>query len=130
MASATEHQERANHNEALLPALEKLDTHPDWYITAAFYAAVHWLRAFLALHRVGRSEEITYQEFPRHLRDIARITGLKVEHLIQQFEDFRDLSHQSRYNIRSKHWYDQRLHEADNALTRIREFVLKNQDTE
>lgn len=128
MTTWRKHAERAVHNEGLLQPLVRLDTHPDWYITAAFYAGVHWLRAFLALHGVGvgEREDVHYDDFARHLRDISRRKNLDVELVVQNFKDMKDLARAARYHCLPKHWYDQKLHEVDAALKAVREFVTAN----
>lgn len=128
MASKRNHIDKAKHNEGLLKPLGSLDTHPDWYITTTFYAAVHWIRAYFADNNIGAGpkEDLFYVDFGTHFRTTQRRTGVVTTDVAEAFEDLKDLSTEARYQCQSKHWYDQRIHEADNALKTIRAFVSKN----
>lgn len=125
MASPRNHIERALHNEALLPVLERQDTHPDWYITTSFYACVHWIRALLAVHGIGTNtnDDVRYGEFEGHIRALAQRQTWDVGHFLRVFHDQHRLSRDARYYIRTKHWYDQRLSDADANLADIKDFV-------
>ncbi|AIZ44880.1 hypothetical protein QR90_06815 [Deinococcus radiopugnans] len=128
MASHRKHIEKAQHNEGLLQPLFALDTHPDWYITTAFYAGVHWIRAYLALNGIGQGEkdQVGYTEFDQKLRDVSRSTGVSVDTLIREFGILHRLGRDARYVCQTKHWYDQRVSDADAALKAIRDFVTAN----
>ncbi|WP_425146543.1 hypothetical protein [Deinococcus sp.] len=128
MATPREHIGKAQHNESLLNTPRGLEDHPDWRITVAFYAAVHWLRAYLALHGLaaGRRDDLHYDEFSRHLRDLARKGSISAEDVIVEFAELRDLARQSRYYCHPDAWYHQRVFEAEQALKGVRGFVTSN----
>ena len=47
MATEAEHRKQAEHNRTFLNAIDK-KAFPDWWVTVAFYSAVHLIEAFLA----------------------------------------------------------------------------------
>lgn len=124
MTTRTLHVERAEHNEALLGPLLTLGTHPDWCITTAFYAAVHWVRALLASHGWGSraGEQIRYEEFPSYF-DKLKAKGVALESLHSNFDGLKKLSLQSRYDCFPTNWYADRIEDARDYLAEIRAYV-------
>lgn len=129
MSGKHAHIEKARRNEA---ALSRFDFEPDlyeWYLTVSFYAAVHWIRAYLA-HAgqfTGEREQPTYEQFPRLVRDTLRAqhgAGYSGgDAALDAFLDLKTLSQEARYKCRPPAWYARQTGDADAALSVIREFV-------
>lgn len=129
MPSKHAHAEKARRNEE---ALGRFTFEPDlyeWYATVSFYAAVHWIRAYLAARGrgSGEREEITYEDFPRHVRDVYRAQhGPDVrpaEAALNAFQIIKRLSQRARYGCLSPAWYARQTGTADAALKAVRDFV-------
>lgn len=130
MASKAEHVAKALRDEA---ALSRFDFEPDlyeWYITVSFYAAVHWIRAYLAAagRGAGGREEIPYEDFPRHVRQVFRAQhgaagSGPAEDALARFQTLKRLSQRARYGCLPPAWYARQTGEADAALKGIRAFV-------
>jgi len=56
MSQRQEHLAQAQHNERLANALNYLNGFPDWVITIAFYASVHYVEAMIATKPERHSE--------------------------------------------------------------------------
>lgn len=129
MASKAEHVTKALRNEA---ALSRFDFEPDlyeWYVTVSFYAAVHWIRAYLAAagYGAGQREEITYEDFPRHVREVYRAqhgpAAGPADRALNAFQIIKRLSQRARYGCESPGWYARQTGDADSALKAVRAFV-------
>lgn len=129
MPSKAAHVSKALRNEA---ALSRFHFEPDlyeWYITVSFYAAVHWIRAYLAAagRGAGEREEITYEDFPRHVRDVYRLahgTGVMgAADMLDSFTTLKRLSQRARYGCMPPAWYARQTGDADSALKAVRAFV-------
>lgn len=129
MARQSEHEDKARSNEDLIGPLEKLDSHPDWAVTVKFYAAVHWLRAFMAKNGIasGPKDAVHYNNFSSEVSGAVRkLEGRvsdDVSEVLDAFEDLRDMSQAARYLCLPRSYFDQRAHEADQNLKRVRDFV-------
>lgn len=100
------------------------DTHPDWYITTAFYAAVHWLRSILSRYGISErgGQQIRYKEFAASVRSLKQM-GVNVGGVAAEFEQFITLSYQARYDCYSMDWYRGRRDDARGHLEVIRAFA-------
>ena len=68
MPSEQEHMDKARHNEAFVQSLGiPTTTFLDWAVTGIFYAALHYVEAFLATQRVHspshRSRDAVFGRF-------------------------------------------------------------------
>lgn len=129
MPSKALHIEKAQRNEA---ALSRFNFEPDlyeWYITASFYAAVHWLRAYFAAAGLytGEKEETTYEDFPRVVLNVYRAAHGSdlgpAAAMLRQFAALKHLSQRARYGCMSPGWYARHTGDADSALKAVRAFV-------
>lgn len=129
MASKRNHIAKALKNEAALRRFNFDADQYDWYITMTFYAGVHWIRAYLASGGlfVGDRDEVHYDDFPRHVREVYRVnhgtadTG--ADEMLDNFHSLKRLSQRARYGCMSEAWYAQRTGDADSALKAICTFV-------
>lgn len=137
MARHRKHIEKAQHHEALI-ASGRLDAeYPDWYITASFYAGVHWIRALLALNNCGEREhdDLHYDDFVTELRRLnhersnatppAPFRG-DLQKTIRAFQDLKDLARGARYRCETTGEYARQLTDVDAALKKIKAFVTGN----
>ena len=73
MSTGQEHFDQATHDEGIARHLwaERSDA-PDWRVTCLFYAAVHYVEAFLDEHDLGHSANhaVRYRHIRRHLSEI------------------------------------------------------------
>lgn len=122
MPSEAQHLQKARHNDAFLATFDlAASPYLDWAVTAAFYAALHYLRALMAKN---------FYTNVSHYGDMDtafnRLALLKRNPAV--YDDYRSLKDESwsaRYNMwvpRPPDVVDLR----DNELHRIREFVIAN----
>lgn len=128
MASKADHERKAASNLALVPPLERLDSHPDWVVTLKFYTAVHWMRAYLAANGKGLhpTAKFHYNQFGTEILNHARLgQGITpmVEDAVDAFQELRDLSEAARYHCLPRGYFDRQMYEVDQALERVRKFV-------
>lgn len=87
MASREQHRKQAEHNQNLLKILDGTageERFDDWYVTAAFYAALHCFEAVLP----AVAEKINYK---RKLSLIAEHYDAHIDRLIAMRMEFRDI---------------------------------------
>jgi hypothetical protein len=88
--SVDEHRKRALDNE-LLAKGDCLP--PEWEVTVLFYAAVHWVRAFLKYQ--GLAQSFTSH---RHVWGLLNSTEAGVDDkALEAYGELKDLSEQARY---------------------------------
>ena len=90
MPTKEEHLKKAHHNEAFIESFEVADTpFLDWIVTAAFYAAVHYIEAYLASH------DSHSQHHRARDSELVRDPGLKQIHSV--YRQLKDDSTNARY---------------------------------
>ena len=90
MPSIQEHVAKAKHNEQFLEQLPKISTQfPDWLVVGAFYTALHYVDACLALRSLHPPTH--------HLRSgyVARIRDLRT--IYPEYRTLEDTSRDARY---------------------------------
>lgn len=93
MPTKNQHLQKATHNENFLNALDISTTiYLDWLVTIAFYAALHFVDAYIAL---------TYSKHPskHQVRDNYIVKDTKLKRIIDGYWDLKNDSRQSRYNV-------------------------------
>lgn len=131
MASKHAHAAKARQNEAALGRFYFDPDAYDWYITVTFYAAVHWVRAYLADagRGAGAADDLTYEDFPRLVREVCRARkgaqSEPAEVMLDAFQILKKLSKKSRYRCEPSGWYGRQTGDADAALRTVRDFVLR-----
>lgn len=75
MSIADDHIERAEKNEAFALALNPADHFQvDWAVTALFYAAVHYIDAYLLSHELARPR--THVKRDGRIRDLSDLVAI------------------------------------------------------
>jgi len=98
MPATSEHVSQAKKNEAFLEAIKSIDGSADWGVTALFYAAVHYGRAFLA----GKSTTVTTHQ---HFQSVfLRVTSDAVAYGF--YRALQTESESSRYDCKKYDWSD------------------------
>lgn len=89
MPSVNAHKSQALSNEALAPTL---DSHaPDWAITVRFYAALHWVRGYLA--SLGFTNIESHEDTFTLLNNETQLSAKT----IGRYRKFYNLSKKARY---------------------------------
>jgi len=109
MPTSDQHIAQATHNESLLTLFREqamYKEYSDWYVTIAFYAAIHHVEAMLyALKRPMRGT------VAKHSSDLRKVLGLQSDHgvrrwilklefcnLYDSYMDLYQLSQTAKYN--------------------------------
>lgn len=90
MATLEEHERKARHNEAFLKTVST--DFPDWQAVAAFYVAIQWIEAMLAVrgeHCSDHSErkQAVKRSFPSIAKSYDRLYNTS---LIARYDDIAD----------------------------------------
>jgi len=92
MPSRAAHLKMAEHNQTTLDYLiEKLDTHPDWVVTVAFYKAVHLAEALLA------AADADAHSHDHRSREFALKNNPSYANAYKHYRPLRDASFLARY---------------------------------
>jgi hypothetical protein len=98
MPTTSDHIAQAKKNEIFLDLIRPIREAADWGVTALFYAAVHYGRAFLA----GKSNPVTTHQ---HFQSIfLRVTGDAVAY--GYYRALQTESEASRYDCQQYDWAD------------------------
>ncbi len=98
MPTEAEHVTQAKKNEAFLDSIKPIAEFADWGVTALFYSAVHYGRAFLA----GKSSPVTTHQ---HFQSVfVRVSGDNVAY--GYYRALQTESEASRYECRKYDWND------------------------
>ena len=120
MATAQEHLEQAQRNEAFLTSLDIPSTpYLDWAVTVIFYASLHYLRALFARHHVTNIAR--YGDMDKAFERLAVIR--QEAGIYTDYRQLKDDSRDARYNM----WRPtlaEVVEFRDGELQRIRSFVL------
>lgn len=119
MATEAQHFAQAEHNEAFLGTFD-LATSPylDWAVSVIFYAALHYLRALMARHRLTNISK--YGEMDNAF---ARLLPFRRQpEVYQDYRQLKDDSRAARYDMWRPH-VAEIADLRDQELTRIRVFV-------
>ncbi|MBI4608837.1 MAG: HEPN domain-containing protein [Candidatus Rokubacteria bacterium] len=122
MPTQEQHFQQARHNEAFLATFDLARSpYLDWAVTAAFYAALHYLRALMAKHNytnISRYADVN--------RAFERLLVLRRNPDINNaYRQLKDDSRAARYDM----WKPNEAEVADlrdGELRTIREFVVEN----
>jgi hypothetical protein len=121
MASHVQHLAQAQHNEAFLSTFN-LGTSPylDWAVTAAFYTALHYLRALMA--KQGYTNISSYGDMDKAF---DRLSVLKQSLAVHDaYRQLKDDSRDARYNMWKPSGAD--IVDAQGEMLKVRDFVLPN----
>lgn len=116
MPTADEHKLQSRRNEELGAKLER--DYPDWSITAYFYAAVHYTRAWLAIRGYASDDYNTHKKAEDALTEAD--FGA-----IDAYKDLYDFSRQMRYDCPDESDALRLLPEAKQALEDVKAYVSK-----
>ena len=114
MPQRHEHLARGQENEKLALSLNpSLGFHVDWAITMLFYAALHYIDAFL----VGKN----FHPIDHENRDSEIHRNGSLTDIYRDYRRLKDMSREARYNIAN--YTSVHLETAKNKLARIRQHL-------
>lgn len=124
MPSASEHQEKCDHNRAFLNA-GLVASNPCWAATVAFYVAVHLVEKLASANKSRPIHHTTH-----FARELWISSHAKHKVIFNEYEVLRDASHISRYQTLHKfnRMYSATTvqnHLIDTCLTAIEDYVAK-----
>jgi len=121
MPTKEQHLHQAQHNEAYLAAFD-LARSPflDWAVTAAFYAALHYLRALMS--RLNYTNISGYGDMDKAFDRLAILKRNPEIH--DSYRQLKDDSRSARYDMWRPTGGD--VVELRDEMTKIRDFVVPN----
>lgn len=114
MPTKEKHTEYAERNEKLGSELEP--SYPDWSITAYFYSALHWTRAWLKSKGYSDSDFSNHREAEKSLFDAGFCR-------LNDYKDLRSLSREMRYQCPTDHRAILLINQAKEDLQLVKEYV-------
>ena len=114
MPTEEKHKEFATRNEQLGSELEP--NYPDWSITAYFYSAVHWTRAWLRNKGYGDGDFSNHREAEGSLAQAGFCS-------ISDYKDLQNLSREMRYQCPTEHHAILLINQTIEDLQQIKECV-------
>lgn len=90
MGTRADHSEKADHNQKFLSSIDQKEF-PDWFVTVAFYKALHLIEKLFAAHgRHSDNHRDRHDNLKRDWQDIWR-----------EYRPLYTLSRRARYKVRS-----------------------------
>lgn len=117
MARVTEHLDWAEENERTAQRLDKSNPNQAaWAITIVFYAALHYVDAYVLAH--FRSRPVDHAERD----DIVRSDDSELKTIAVSYRRLKDMSRQARYQL--AHYSEREYQAAVEHLRTVRNFVV------
>jgi HEPN domain-containing protein len=119
MASQGQHLKQAQHNEAFLASFELAKSlYLDWALTAAFYAALHYLRALMA--KYGYMNVSSYGDMDKAFDRLSLLKNNPAVH--DAYRQLKDDSRSARYNMWKPGGGD--VVDARDEMVTVRDFIV------
>lgn len=91
----SDYLEKAHHNEDFLGTVDK-DIFADWYVTACFYVALHYVNAFISVHL--KSGFCSHEKVKNVLNPNGAFPVLRApKNIYQDYLELQNLSRKARY---------------------------------
>jgi hypothetical protein len=121
MPTKDEHLRQARHNEAFLGTFDLAQSvYLDWAATAAFYSALHYLRALMS--RLNYTNISGYGDMDRAFERLAILKRNPGIH--DSYRQLKDDSRSARYNMWTPSGGD--IVDLRDEMAKIRDFVVAN----
>ena len=119
MPSQAQHLKQAQHNEAYLASFDLAKSpYLDWAVTAAFYSALHYLRALMA--KYGYTNVSSYGDMDKAFDRLAVLKQNPAVH--DSYRQLKDDSRDARYNMWKPGGGD--VTDARDEMFKVRDFIV------
>jgi hypothetical protein len=119
MASKAQHLKQAQHNEAFLATFDLAKSpYLDWAVTAAFYSALHYVRALMA--KYGYMNVSSYGDMDKAFDRLSLLKNNPAVH--DSYRQLKDDSRDARYNMWQPSGGD--IVDARDEMTKVRDFIV------